>query len=285
MSSFTEKLKEHIKEKNYPVFSFAISRDGEEIEAIPVNGPLCCHDSYSVAKLFTVTAIGILYDEGKISPDDKIIKLLGDEVSSGTRKEMSSEWDGVTIHTALTHKLALPGGFLDIDCNDANSFGEDHLAYMLTYPLTGRHGEKYVYTDGAFYLLGRAVEKLCGERMDTYLWKKLFSPLGFKEVSWSCCPMGHTIGGTGLYLRTGDMVKLGEVYRCGGVYNGKRILSEEWVKTVFEKDYEMHSRPFGTYGKGGMRGQLLLTCPEKKMSFALHSWAGFDMAEILEMLE
>ena len=128
MSILTEKIKEHIKEKAYPVFSFAISREGEDIEAAAVNGPLCCHDSYSVAKLFTVTALGFLYDEGKIKTDDKVTELLGGEISERVREAMDQRWNEVTVHMALTHRLGLPGGFLDLDCNDANGVGEDHLA-------------------------------------------------------------------------------------------------------------------------------------------------------------
>ena len=42
-----------------------------------------------------------------------------------------------------------------------------------------------------------------------------------------------------MYVRTEDMAKLGEVYQNGGTFEGKRLLSKEWVELVFEREYEL----------------------------------------------
>ena len=46
------------------------------------------------------------------------------------------------------------------------------------------------------------------------------------------------------------------------MYEDKRILSEEWVKTVIDNGYELKSCGGGkAYGKGGMRGQKMMVVP------------------------
>ena len=96
--------------------------------------------------------------------------------------------------------------------------------------------------------------------------------MDFKEFAWSVCPEGHCIGATGLYLRTEDMVKLGILYLNGGTWNGTRIISEEWVRTVLEKGYEIKPRGKGWYGKGGMRGQMLTFNPALGRAVAWHAF-------------
>jgi CubicO group peptidase (beta-lactamase class C family) len=192
---------------------------------------------------------------------------------------MDPEWDRLTLDMALTHRLALPGGFLDIDCIDANSFGTDYLAYMLTWPLTGKHGGERCYTDGAYYVLARCAEVRAGMRLAAFLDRELFTPLGYREAAWSCCPMGHAMGATGLYIRTEDMAKLGEVYRTGGMYQGQRLLSEAWVQTVRTRGYELTPKAGGAVGKGGMRGQMLAIFPDRVVAW--HACGGVDTDDLL----
>ena len=81
----------------------------------------------------------------------------------------------------------------------------------------------------------------------------------------------YTIGATGLYLRTEDVVKLGRIYLDGGVWNGERIISEEWIRLVLERSYEFGKRGRG-YAKGGMRGQSLYINYDESIAVAWHSF-------------
>ena len=82
--------------------------------------------------------------------------------------------------------------------------------------------------------------------------------------------MGHPMGATGLYIRTVDMVKLGQVYLNGGTYGGTRIISEDWVKLTLDNGYELNKMKENSYGKGGMNGQQLWVFPEKNHVIAWH---------------
>ncbi len=83
-------------------------------------------------------------------------------------------------------------------------------------------------------------------------------------MAWSTCPQGCAIGATGLYVRSDDVVKLGAVYLQNSVWEGKRIVSEEWVKTVLKMPYELSPvADTGVYRKGGMRCKCLMVIPSQ----------------------
>ena len=284
MSLFIDGLVEYIKQNQYPIYSVAEVVGDRAVEGRGLQMANPCQNSYSVAKAFVVTAVGILCDKGLLSTDRLVIDLLSDELSPSTRERMDARWRGVTLDMVLSHRLGLPRNFLDIDCCDATQFGNDYLDYLLTYPLCGDHGGERVYTDGAYYLLSRVVEAVAGERLDAFLWCELFSRLGFREVAWSTCPMGHTMGATGLYIRTDDMVKLGALYLNGGCYHGERILSKEWVNTVLERGYELREGVAGAIRKGGMRGQMLAIFPKQNRAVAWHACGFADSDHLLEWI-
>ena len=284
MSLFMDRLVEYIKQNQYPIYGVAQVLGGDEPEYRSLQTANPCQNSYSVAKAFVVTAIGILCDRGLLSTEDFVIGLLGDELSEATKAHMDPRWNEVTVDTVLSHRLGLPHNFLDIDCCDATQFGNDYLDYLLTYPLCGDHGGERVYTDGAYYLLSRVVEAVVGMRLDVFLWRELFSKLGFREVAWSSCPMGHTMGATGLYIRTDDMVKLGALYLDGGCYRSERILSREWVNTVLERGYELREGVAGAIRKGGMRGQMLAIFQKQNRAVAWHACGFGESDRLLEWI-
>ena len=225
-------------------------------------------DVYSIAKSITATAVGILLERKILSLDDIVTDILGEDTPENTHPY----WYETKLSHVLKLQMGLPGGFLDIDAYDAREWGDDYLKYMLSYPLTAKPGVEVHYNDGAYYLLSVLIEKKIGMTLDAFLWKELFYPLGFREVAWSRCPKGHTIGATGLYIRVEDMVKYGALYLNGGSWKGKRILSKEWVKYSLENKITFRPNGVGkSYSKGGMREQLIVVVPEEKRVVAWQS--------------
>lgn len=250
----------------------------EVVELLPATP---CQNLYSISKAFTVTAIGFLWDRGLISLDESIPRALG----SLCPETYDPLWDKCTVHQLLKHRVGLPEGYLDIDCCVAADFGIDYLSCAMNHPLLPDHGTVYRYTDAAYYILACIVENRAGLPLDSFLWRELFFPLSFRDAAWSHCPMDHAIGATGLFLRVEDMIKLGAVYLNGGNWQGKRLLSEEWIKTVIDNEYEFSQLGFGgAYGKGGMLGQMLMVVPEENRVVAWQAATGLGQEEILSFV-
>ena len=277
MSRFLEAMRDELERLgDRGVFSVAEWHAGR-VESLDIIKTNPCQNVYSVAKAFVVTAVGLLVDRGLLSTDEVVTDILADEIPTGCQPA----WYKTTVDMLLLHKVGLPGGFLDIDCYDSRNFGEDYLAYTLTYPTPEDYTpDKSTYTDAAFYILSRIVEKRAGEPLDTLLWRELLFPTGCLEAAFSRCPKGHPMGATGLYIRAAEVAKLGSIYLNGGMYGNRRILSENWVRTVLARGYELKSKCAGrAYGKGGMRGQMLLVLPEQRRVIA---WQGYGSADLTE---
>ena len=282
MSEFLNGLAAFIKEKNFNVLRIAEIHNGNAPESLDLQPCNPCQNTYSVAKAFVVTAVGLLQDRDLLRVDERVTDILREELPAGT----DPRWETATVDDILLHKCGLPGGFLDIDVNDIAIYGRDFLRYLFTFPLEDAPGTVRRYTDGAYYLLSRIVEKRAGEALDLFLWKTLFFDLGFQEVAWSRCPMGHPMGATGMYIRTADMAKLGELYRTGGCYMGRRYLSESWVRLALSRPYELSPNEGGrSFSKGGMRGQNLLVVPAQNRVVAWHAYENTDSGALTRWIE
>lgn len=279
MDRMLEAFCRRARELDASVIRAVLIHGQREPEVAEISSAHPCQNVYSVAKAFAVTAVGILWDRGLIRLDDSVTHLLADEIPD----DAHPWWSETTPDMLMRHEIGLPAGFLDIDCADSRSFGRDYLAYTVRHDLDFRPGERRCYTDAAFYLISRIVERCAGMPLDDFLWQELFGELGMREAAWSHCPMGHAMGATGLYIRAEDMARLGALYRDGGMCGGKRILSKEWVERVHDRGYEL--RPLGTgnaYGKGGMLGQMVMVVPETECVFA---WQSFDGAHQRELVQ
>lgn len=228
-----------------------------------------CDDCYSVAKTFTMTAIGMLSDDGLLD----VKKPIADYMHNLMPKDIDKAWEQVTVEHALTHRIGFGEGFLDIDVEDVTKYPtSDYLFLVFSHPLSYRPGEQKQYSDAAFYLLSRLVSNIAGEKLDDFLNERLFQPLHFHEFAWSHCPQNFPMGATGLYIGAEDMLKLPMLFLGDGVFEGKRIVSESWVKCAIANGYELHSQtPSGFIGKRGMYGQIILFNKERNCAIA---WLG-----------
>lgn len=264
-----EKCKKIIHENNFNTYFISVASKDYNIvteRIVPAN-PTC--NCYSVAKAFVSFAIGILYDKGLLKTDMLIVDIFKKYLP----KDMDSKWNKVTIHDVLQHKVGFGSGLLDIDCEDASNYPTfDYLDIILNTKLKYEAGTHYQYTDAAFYLLSRIVFELSGIELSDLLRPILMEKMRFKEFAWSTCPYGYSIGATGLYIRTEDMVKLGVLYLNKGLWKGERIVSEDWIDISLEKGYGFSKLKNGWYGKGGMIGQFLIFNFEENKAIACHSY-------------
>lgn len=269
MSKFLEDFAKFIKDNDGRVFSVAEMVGDSKPERVVIKENNACQNIYSVSKVYTVTAVGILWNRGLLSTDETVTDILGAECPEG----YDPNWEHTTVDMLMRHMIGYPGGF-DTDVFDASEYDDDYLAEIMLKkwicpPDTERH-----YNDGGYYILSRIVAKKAGKPLYNFCWENIFLPLGFREAAWSCCPKGHAVGATALYIRSDDMIKIGGVYLNKGIYHGKRIVSEKWVKKVLERRYEL--APNGkrdSYGKGGMNGQHLLVIPSQNK---VVGWQGYD---------
>ncbi len=262
-----------LKEKA-PMYDAAVITD-DGIEYWHNENSNFANNGHSVTKFFISSAIGALVTEGKIKISDKITDFftneeIGDNIDKG--------WYGVTVEHALQHKtglLSVPYG-VDED-KHIELIGEDFLKYVFSINIDAKPGTEYKYTDADYYLLGRVIEKAAGMTAYEYIREKIAKPLGFKQWGMILCPMGHTIGGGGLYSRSDDNAKLGFLWANKGKYGNNEIISYDYIKAAMENDYASTSfRGTDVYLKTGAKGQCIAYSIKRKAATAWHGYSYSD---------
>ena len=271
------------------IHTFEIYR-GEELLARIAPSPYSASDKrevYSLSKSFCSTAIGLLCDDGKLSLDDRIVDLFPDKVPPVVSENLSK----MRLSHVLSMNTGHPGCVMSVVC-----VAEDPVKTFLEQDVPFEPGTHFAYNTGATCLLSCIVEKITGESLADFLTRRLFLPLGITGVTWNCISAGMNEGGCGAHISCDDIAKLGILYLSGGVYKGKRILSEEWCRaaTSFVSDNSENGSPDWCAGYGyqfwmnardgyrgdGAFGQLCFVLPQKNLVFAVQTDLGNMQGEI-----
>jgi CubicO group peptidase (beta-lactamase class C family) len=109
----------------------------------------------------------------------------------------------------------------------------------------------------------------------------LAQPLDIRHYHFNLMPNGDGYGAGGLYLRPRDQLKLGQLFLAGGVWNGRRVVSSDWVaqSTREHAIYSGHSyglawhlrtvavgtRRYSLYAAEGNGGQLVIVVPDLQL--------------------
>ncbi len=261
------RIKKIIDEKGYNVYDFAVYKDGEVcFEKMQYCAPY--HSGYSVTKLFINTEIGVMFDKGLLSLDDKATDILRGEI----KYDYDKRWDQVSVFDLLTHKTGLDTSIIDIDRGDTHEYGtDDYLKLIMLNGPEKETGEFYCYTDVPHYLLSRIINVLTGSFADDALRRDVFSKMNFRPAAFIKCPQGHPIGSSGSFIYADDMAKLAHVYMNGGVFEGRQIVSEKWTELAKENEFDFFRLwDSSFYGKGGMHGQMAMS--DGRVSAAWHAY-------------
>ncbi len=166
-----------------------VARDGKvifkkgygmaNIELGVPNTPEMIFQIGSITKQFTATGILQLEERGLLSLGDPITKHLPDYA-----KETG---DKITIHYLLSHTSGIPNytsmpGVMDNKALPTSV--DDLMGIFKDEPLDFEPGEKYVYSNSNYIVLGAIIEKVTGKTYEDYLQENIFKPLGMNNSGY-----------------------------------------------------------------------------------------------------
>lgn len=238
------------------------------------------HGLQSHTKTYAATAVGIAYTEGLLKLTDRIIDIFPEE----SPKDPSENLKKLTVRDVLCMGCGM-------DTMPRPS--KDWIREFLATPVNHTPGTTFMYNSTGSTLLGAIVRKLTGLGLHDYLKPRLFDKIGIDgdNLYWMTMPDGMEIGGGGLYATTEDNLRLMKLYADGGVWEGERILAEDYVKlaTSMQNDSATERavnppaednfvgygfqiwmcRPRGVYRADGAMGQFTIVFPDRDMLLAI----------------
>jgi CubicO group peptidase (beta-lactamase class C family) len=130
----------------------------------------------STTKQFTAAAVMLLVEDGKLGLADDITKYVADA---------PKKWHGITIQHLLTHTAGLPPffPFQRDPQNPTELTTKQMLDSVSQAELIAKPGERAVYSDPGYFLLGMVIERASGERYADFLQKRIFAPHGMDNSS------------------------------------------------------------------------------------------------------
>ena len=235
-------------------------------------GPEIPHIMYSISKTFTAAAAGFAVDEGLLDVDDRVVDFFPDRLPEDVSENLASMRvrDLMTMTCGQAREAANVYN-REIDLEQA----------FLSAPVEYAPGTHFVYNTLGTYMVSAILQKVTGQKVVDYLDTRLFQPLGIEKPVWEESPQGINLGGTGLFIKTEDMAKMGQLLLDGGKWHGKQILSRDWVAQMTSKQVDnarpADKRPDWTQGYGyfmwlcthggvradGSDGQYIIVLPEK----------------------
>ena len=183
------------------------------------------HDIASITKSVTSVLVGAAVNTGQLSLSKRLREGIPAPAAPSDARR-----DAITVE----HLLAMQSGF---DCG----FGPNErelvamkesahwIAYALQLPMRSEPGTEFGYCSPNYHLLSATIQNASGMREDDFARQVLFGPLGISAIGWPRDLQGVTHGWGDLQLQPRDLAKLGFLYLHGGEWEGRQIVSPEWV--------------------------------------------------------
>jgi CubicO group peptidase (beta-lactamase class C family) len=183
------------------------------------------HDVGSCTHCVASLLIGIAVDQGRI-PSLSVPVL---DIFSELRKAAARGWERVS----LKHVLTMTTGWFDQQARpiSVTEGSEALLVDTLARSPTHDPGTRWHHSDRNVNLLSGVLRRATGLQADEFAATFLFGPLGIEEFEWNRGPDGDFPGmHAGLRLRPRDMAKLGLLVLEEGRWQGRQVVSAEWIR-------------------------------------------------------
>lgn len=191
--------------------------------------------SFSVAKSFVSTLIGLAVEDGYIGSVDAPITQYIPELL-----ERDPAFKNITIRDLLMMSSGINyQEFPFVNGDDAKTYYYPDLRKLALNEtfITGKPGEKFLYNNYHPLLLGLILERATGMTATYYLQEKIWKPIGMEyPASWSLDEFGFEKMESGINARAMDFAKFGRLFLQNGNWDGFQVVPTEWVAEATQAD-------------------------------------------------
>jgi CubicO group peptidase (beta-lactamase class C family) len=248
------------------------------------------HTLCSATKSFASALLGIAMDKGYIASVD--MKVFDFFPENSDLLSLTPGKGNMTIRHLLTMTSGLQWddestSYYD-PVNDMYQLftTSDPMRFILSKDLIKEPGTFYEYANCNTNLMGEIVHRATKIRLDLFCDSLLFSKLGIKVYEWQRIKPEIIFTSGDLMLRPRDMAKFGQLFLNKGIWDGERVISEEWCLEStsrhidpndytndfkwsdgygfqwWQKDYASNKKVYHSYFASGWGGQLIIVIPE-----------------------
>ena len=246
------------------------------------------HDTRSAAKSLTATLIGAAMEAGlPVRLTDPVYRIMNNG-------RFPPDLEPRKRAMQLQHLLTMSSG---IHCDDGDPAAPgnenrmtdqeqepDYWRYYMALPMDRAPGERSIYCSGDPNLAIGVLTRATGEHAMDLFDELLAGPLQMERHFWFLSPSLQPYGGGSLQLLPRDFLKVGQLMLNGGTWNGRRILSAEFVRRAsatlcplnrvgygylwWTTDLPYKNRQVRVYWAGGNGGQGVMVVPELELVIA-----------------
>jgi CubicO group peptidase (beta-lactamase class C family) len=233
-------------------------------------GPETAFTSFSMAKSFVSSLLGIALKEGKISSVQEPICKYFPEIDA-------QKFGHITIENLLQHTSGIKFKGLG-----KLYYSKNIKKHIFDIDIKSPAGSEFFYENGNSQLLGILVERVFQQPIDILLKEKILQQIGTeapfywaydsektRQFKTFCC----------IDARARDYARMGKLWMQNGIWEGKEIIPVSWMKTVQQPvqtqgaainyKYQFWQSPlaYQCFSAAGMYGQLVFMCPERNLMF------------------
>ena len=215
--------------------------------------------TWSTAKSLAVTLIGMLVDEGRMQLDEP----LGLEWLPRVRSPAPDPRSEITLRHVLNMSSGLDtidNGGLEYATGSGLSYwaGASSVNGALRQALIREPGTNWDYENYDTLLAVRKMKEVLGEQAyREFPRRALLDKIGMRNTLVSTDRFGDFILSSQVYTNARDLARFGMLYLQNGVWNGERLLSEEWI------DFVRTPAP-ATVGRGSQYGGQWWLVPDNR---------------------
>ncbi|MBR5712224.1 MAG: serine hydrolase [Lachnospiraceae bacterium] len=239
---------------------------------------------YSATKSVLSLAYGIAWEEGKIDPKRCVLEYLPKSYVSEMSDAQRETFAEFTIERLLT---------MSVDGFPFRPEGDDWLRFSLACPIANPKERTFSYSNIPSYLVSVALADAIGGDVWDFIRERILEPLEITGAECERSPEGYFYGASGMKLTTNELSRFGLMFREGGVYKGKRVVSKEYIDIATSVQIKNRESGYGFYfwkyrdgfylsGKWGKRCYYL-PGEDMVLTFIAHMENGSDA--LVESLE
>ncbi len=193
------------------------------------------HRMYSQTKSFVAIAIGLLIDDGKLRLDDKVSSYFEDKIDTSLPELIKNQ----TIEQMLTMTTVGPQTEWFTHSNP------DRVSlYFSERDNVRSPGTIWEYDSGGSQVLCELVERVSDKRLFDFLNERVFTHLGtFKSAYTLSTKNGASWGDSSMLCTSRDMASFARFVMNLGTWDGKRLLSEEYLKKATSRVVDNMATP------------------------------------------